>query len=191
MKMSKNLSDYLKIYKVISDESCDKIIQELEKEIWKKHEYYDVTTNKSNIVNAEKELDVLSTKNIDVKNFVEKQIYNTIYQYVIKDLNFNFMLGWQNFSDVRFNRYSVGQIMSEHCDHIHSLFEGKDKGIPILSILGCLNDDYEGGQFLMWGDEEIKISKGEIAIFPSNFLYPHQVLPITKGVRYSFVSWAW
>ena len=30
-----------------------------------------------------------------------------------------------------------------HADHIHSMFDGEKKGIPILSVLGVLNDDYE------------------------------------------------
>jgi hypothetical protein len=26
-------------------------------------------------------------------------------------------------------------------------------------------------------------------MFPSNFLYPHSVLPVTEGTRYSIVTW--
>ena len=36
----------------------------------------------------------------------------------------------------------------------------------------------------------IKINKGDILIFPSNFMYPHAVKPITKGKRYSYAAWA-
>ena len=38
--------------------------------------------------------------------------------------------------------------MAEHCDHIHSIFEGERKGIPVMTALGSLNDDYMGGEFL-------------------------------------------
>ncbi len=81
--------------------------------------------------------------------------------------------------------------MAQHCDHIHSLFEGKEKGIPILSVLGILNNNYEGGEFIMFENEEIKLNKGDILIFPSLFLYPHKVEPVKKGIRYSFISWVW
>jgi predicted 2-oxoglutarate/Fe(II)-dependent dioxygenase YbiX len=81
--------------------------------------------------------------------------------------------------------------MKQHCDHIHSLFEGERKGIPVLSIVGLLNDDFEGGEFIMWGDEVIPMSAGSVLVFPSNFMYPHRVNPVTKGTRYSFVSWSW
>jgi predicted 2-oxoglutarate/Fe(II)-dependent dioxygenase YbiX len=80
--------------------------------------------------------------------------------------------------------------MSLHCDHISNLFDGVKKGIPTMSALGLLNNDYEGGEFIMW-DRKIEFNAGDLMIFPSNFLYPHKVDPITKGERYSFVSWSW
>ena len=63
--------------------------------------------------------------------------------------------------------------------------------IPILSIVGVLNDNYQGGEFIMFDDYEIKFKPGDIIIFPSVFLYPHLVKPVTKGTRYSLVSWTW
>ena len=81
--------------------------------------------------------------------------------------------------------------MSKHCDHIKDLFEGERKGIPILSIVCVLNNNYKGGEFIMFDDYEIKFKAGDLIIFPSVFLYPHLVKPVKKGTRYSFVSWAW
>ena len=94
-------------------------------------------------------------------------------------------------SGVRLNRYSEGTLMRPHYDHIQSLFDGEKRGIPVLSIIGALNDctDYEGGAFKFWKDFEIKMNKGDILIFPSCYLYPHQVEEVTKGERYTFVSW--
>ena len=57
-------------------------------------------------------------------------------------------------------------------------------------MLGVLNNDYEGGEFVLI-DEKIDLSKGDIIIFPSNFMYPHKVEPVTKGTRYSYISWIW
>ena len=37
---------------------------------------------------------------------------------------------------------------------------------------------------------EIRLKTGDILMFPSNFMYPHEVTECTKGTRYSFVSWA-
>ena len=63
-----------------------------------------------------------------------------------------------------------------------------------LSIIINLNDDYEGGDLIFTDQKEkeikrLKLSKGSIVFFPSNFMYPHGIQPITKGTRYSIVAW--
>ena len=93
------------------------------------------------------------------------------------------------FSPIRFNKYEVGTMMRRHYDHIHSIFDGKMKGVPIVSIVGNLNEDYEGSEFHCRG-KEIRLKTGDILMFPSNFMYPHEVTECTKGTRYSFVGWA-
>ena len=87
--------------------------------------------------------------------------------------------------------YKENKKMALHCDHIHSMFDGEKKGIPILSVLGVLNDDYEGGEFILFDDYKIDFKKGDVLIFHSIFLYPHKVEPVTKGTRYSYISWVW
>ena len=37
--------------------------------------------------------------------------------------------------------------------------------------------------------KRLKLSAGSIVFFPSNFMYPHSIEPITKGTRYSIVAW--
>ena len=81
--------------------------------------------------------------------------------------------------------------MAFHSDHIHSLFDGIRKGIPILSMLGVLNDDFEGGEFILFDNYKVDFKKGDLLIFPSIFLFPHRVEPVTKGTRYSYISWLW
>ena len=41
--------------------------------------------------------------------------------------------------------------MRQHHDHIHSLFDGNEKGIPVLSFILNLND-YEGAELFFWDD---------------------------------------
>jgi len=79
--------------------------------------------------------------------------------------------------------------MENHCDHIHTMFDGTRRGIPTLTVMAALNDDYQGGELVMFEDQPIELSTGDVIIFPSNFLYPHKIEPVTSGVRYSFVSW--
>jgi len=55
-------------------------------------------------------------------------------------------------------------------------------------VVGLLNDTFTGGEFYVNG-VDMKLKKGDIIIFPSNFMYPHEVKTIKKGERYSYVSW--
>ena len=93
------------------------------------------------------------------------------------------------FSTIRFNRYGKGQIMRQHHDHIHSLFDGNEKGIPVLSFILNLNDNYRGADLYFWEDHAVHLGKGDIIMFPSLFLFPHGVTEAREGVRYSAVSW--
>lgn len=84
--------------------------------------------------------------------------------------------------------------MEKHIDHIYSCFDGDQKGIPVLSIIGILNEEYEGGDLVFYlGGEEYtpKLKTGDTIVFPSSFPWRHEVKPITSGTRYTWVSWAW
>ena len=97
-------------------------------------------------------------------------------------------------SSPRFNRYVEGEFMEKHIDHIYSCFDGNQKGIPVLSIIGILNEEYEGGDLVFYLDGEEytpKLKTGDTIVFPSAFPWAHEVKPITSGTRYTWVSWAW
>jgi predicted 2-oxoglutarate/Fe(II)-dependent dioxygenase YbiX len=80
--------------------------------------------------------------------------------------------------------------MREHFDHIYSLFDGNQRGIPVLSILILLNDDFQGGDFKINGQSQ-NMSKGDLIIFPSCFMFPHEVELVTEGTRYSLIAWGY
>lgn len=95
-------------------------------------------------------------------------------------------------SRIRLNRYVKNQLMKPHVDHITSAFDGTRRGVPVLSLVGLVNKAEEGGEFFMNfrdGYKEYLINKGELLIFPSSFLFEHEVKPVKEGVRDSFVSW--
>ena len=84
-------------------------------------------------------------------------------------------------------KYEVGGHYVPHIDH--------HKSLPrTLSAILILNDDYEGGELEFCDPTTSKISvkvekqSARLIIWPSCFLYPHAVKPITKGTRYSIVS---
>ena len=183
------LTDYIKVYPWLDKELCDQIRKEIEEATWEQHVFYN-SDGKYVTLSGDQELDV-SWDNIASRDTLTQKVWEAISQYILTDFKNDYFIGWQGFTHIRFNRYKEGMTMAKHCDHIHSMFDGKIKGIPILSIVGFLNDDYEGGEFIMFDDMEIKLKQGDILIFPSNFLYPHKVNSVTKGTRDSFVSWVW
>ena len=83
--------------------------------------------------------------------------------------------------------YSEGGFMSKHCDNIHHS-HGQQYGFPQATVLLYLNDDYEGGEFYV-ADKKFEPKRASALIFPSNFMFPHEAKVVTKGTRWSIVTW--
>ena len=85
-------------------------------------------------------------------------------------------------------KYTKGNFYRPHIDAFHTVNRQ-------LSFIFCLNEDYKGGELYFYHPttrkpySQANLKTGDLMIFPSNFLYPHQVTPVTKGVRYSVVAW--
>jgi hypothetical protein len=91
-----------------------------------------------------------------------------------------------NVAEMQLLTYSKGNFYKTHVDHFRN-------SPRILSFVFLINDNYEGGElYFELVNEIIKIpaKQGSLIIWPSGFQYPHGVLPVTKGERYSVVSWA-
>jgi len=190
----KNLKDYiLHLDNWIPKNIIDTSLKELSNDkTWQRHTFTNPRTFKSKPKNGDKELDICYGNKLTYIKELHQLTWKALEKYIVIDkIGGKSFIGWSGFSPIRFNRYNKDQIMSKHCDHIVSLFEGKNRGIPILSIVSVLNDNYKGGEFIILDDYEIKFKAGDLIIFPSVFLYPHLVKPVKKGIRYSFVSWAW
>ena len=189
--MDRDLSSYVMVLENwVSKDVCEKTISEMQNADWRQHTFYNVENGTYGTRSGSKELDIAFGNNLTTKPYIMQRIWDAYKEYLTQ-LNFPWFNGWQGFTEVRFNMYKETRLMAEHCDHIHSMFDGERKGIPTMTALGILNDNFTGGEFVMWGDEVIPMPAGSIVVFPSCFLYPHRVDPVTEGTRYSFVSWAW
>ena len=189
--MKKKLEEYiLHLDNWIPKNILNQTLKEFKSENWYQHTYTDSKTFKPFAKNANKEPDVCDGNNLTHFKKLMDLTWEALNKYIVIDkiggTTFN---GWNGFSKIRFIRYKKNQLMSKHQDHINSLFTGHTRGIPVLSIVAVLNDDYEGGEFIMFDDYEIKFKAGDLIIFPSVFLYPHLIKPVKKRTRYSFVSW--
>ena len=187
--MSYNLKDYVyKINDFLDQPTCKNIIKKVKKFNWQKHEYYSNLDNTR--ISYENDLSVLSGVDIPEIITLNKKLDYALKLYLNR-LNFSWYTYYTGYSWTRINIYDKNTLMRLHCDHIHSLFDGKNKGVPVLTILGALNDEYKGGELIMFDKEVIELKAGNLLIFPSNFLFPHEVKPIISGTRYSYVSWCW
>ena len=179
--------------KIIPADHCDAVVKYIETREWQPHEWYNNVTDTSK--SEEKmELDTqfsTSELNKELTNYVVEasEKYNQTYKFELGGKHLGKIIS--QFCSIRFNRYVPGQIMRQHHDHIHSIFDGKLKGVPVLSFILNFNDDYEGADLYFWKDTVVKLGKGDIVIFPSCFLFPHGVTDATKGKRYSAVTWGW
>ncbi len=84
-------------------------------------------------------------------------------------------------------KYTPGGKYEIHTDHYTTVARH-------LSVIINLNNNYEGGDLIFTDQKEkeikrLKLDKGSVVFFPSNFMYPHKIEPITKGIRYSIVAW--
>jgi hypothetical protein len=80
-------------------------------------------------------------------------------------------------------RYKEGEGYARHTDD----FTSEPR---VISCSFCLNDEYTGGEFNMLDQKlSFKQKKGSVLLFPSNFMYPHEVAKVVSGTRYSIVTW--
>ena len=181
------VKDYISIKNYFNNDQCQKLIRLCKDKSWAPHQWYNNQSDSSKqgstdcqVTNADVNID-------DILVPVMKQSFKD-YQEKFAPEHKKLRIFITKMTKIRLNKYEANKDMKVHIDHIHSIFDGKDKGIPILSLVGLLNDDFEGGEFYI-NNEEVKFNKGDIMIFPSNFMYPHGVKAITKGERYSYVAW--
>jgi 2OG-Fe(II) oxygenase superfamily len=87
------------------------------------------------------------------------------------------------FEDPQLLRYGKEQMFDRHIDD-HPLNTRR------VSMTYYMNDDYEGGDVSFNRfDLRFKAKKNNLLIFPSNFVYSHEVHPVTDGLRYVVVQW--
>ena len=160
--MIPRLEDFIYKEKLIPEGLCVRIMNAFPDFKWTTHTWYNTVSGNTGSHDS-KELEVVPA---------DKEFHDQLSPFVIQALD--------EYQDK----------LKQKIIHIHDIFDGVDKGVPILSIVGALNDNYEGGEFCL-GPHTFKMEQGDILLFPSSFVYPHHVNEIKKGTRCTFVSWAY
>lgn len=183
----KELSDYIKVFdNIIPSTVCDDIISNLKNSpLWSP-----AVVGKRGLTDKSiRNLDMISLSNSSIKNQskIIKEFDDKLVTFSLKAIK----RYRQDFKHVVINndtgydllRYNEGCFYTVHTD---SFLERP----RTVSCSFALNDDYEGGEFAFFDKEiKIKLKKGSVLMFPSNFMYPHEILPVLSGTRYSIITW--
>ena len=87
-------------------------------------------------------------------------------------------------SELTYLKYKKGDYYNSHTDD-------STKNRRVLSLIFALNDDFEGGEFEFFKEDKyiLKQPMGSVLVFPSNFLYPHNVCELKNGEKHSIIIW--
>lgn len=183
----KNIKDYIVVLdNVLTNDLCDAILKEFgNEEEWEKTVVGSGVID-NNIRTAETiaiSYPYVIEKNLKVRQKLDKYIFASAGLAIQKYKEKFPLCHIEEDSGYELLRYKEGQFYIQHTDS----FKARPREI---SCSFALNDDYEGGE---WGffDREmiVKAPKGSAVLFPSNFMYPHEIMPVTKGTRYSIITW--
>jgi PKHD-type hydroxylase len=179
--------DYAWVDKVFSDEECEKII-EYAKSLNKVH-MGSVGTDNSLTPTNTVDYEVRKNKIVwldpdDDSAWIYERISDAVKYMNEKYFKFDLI----GFADpIQFTKYDAPD--NKYEKHIDKWFGGK---VRKLSVVVQLSDpkDYEGGELQLYTSYKPSImnkEKGTLILFPAYTL--HEVMPLTKGVRFSLVCW--
>lgn len=182
----KNLEDYINVFEnEISEELCDRIIAEYKDS----DEWVDAKTL-SGVHKKIRNCKIISlsiestiSKNQISRKKIDDEIYSVVSKVLLK-LNSKYKnISISQDSGYGLLKYDEGGFYTQHTDNY-------TENPRTISCSICLNDDYEGGEFGFFERKlKYKLKKGSIITFPSNFMYPHEILPVLSGTRYSIITW--
>ncbi len=171
----------------ISPEICQSII-----DLAKQREFI-----KAAVLGSKGNADYNSDIRQGASNFNNQQwVYDLIWPYMVeanKEAGWNFDIS--SAESYQIGKYEVGDYYKTHIDSLgthgtkwiaedNPYLHNKVRKISMSLIL---NDDYEGGDIIIFGVNKIKKETGNMIFFPSYLA--HEVTPVTKGTRYSLVMW--
>jgi hypothetical protein len=183
----KNIDDYIVVVEgAMTHALCDAVLKEFkDEEEWVKtvvgggHVHEDIRSAETIVISYPHVIE----KNPKVRGKIDRYVFASA-GFAINKYNEKFPLAKiEEDSGYELLRYKEGQFYTQHTDS----FRARPRAV---SCSFALNDDYEGGEWGFFNREKvIKVPKGAAVMFPSNFMYPHEIMPVTKGTRYSIITW--
>ena len=187
IKPASKLEDFVQVFdNVLSPENCNLILNEYKNT----SEWEDTITGGGNVTkNIRNCMEIPISfqhsleRNFDVRKNLDDIIFESVRKVIdnYKDLIPQFRIDIDTGYELL--RYREGEFYTQHTDS----FKEQQRS---LSCSFQLNEDYEGGEFALFDREMmIRTKPGSAIVFPSNFMYPHEIMPVIKGTRYSIITW--
>jgi hypothetical protein len=186
-KYKTNIEEYIIVLEdIVSEDLCDRILLEYKDSGEWDHPVVadhsvDLTLRNASIIPLSKpsciEKNPILRKSLENEIFSLSEFASIKYNQMFPESYFSKDTGYELL------RYEVGQYYVQHTDsyRLHP---------RTVSCSFSLNDDYEGGEFAFFDRKlKYKLRKGSAILFPSNFMFPHEIMPILKGTRYSIITW--
>tara|TARA_E500000178_G_scaffold347712_1_gene401451 strand:+ start:525 stop:1070 length:546 start_codon:yes stop_codon:yes gene_type:complete len=174
----------LEVKKIIPQSFCKKIIS-----------YFDNNYGDAGTVGSGVDKNVrncLTRSLLEPQSLGEKLCSNAVKQKIFECVNH-----YKNKHNIDIKKISQLDILKYETNKFKAGYDfHQDFGGEVterhLSISICLNNEYKGGEFVFdipEGHYTIPQNVGDAVIFPSNFMFPHQVNKVTKGTRYALIGW--
>lgn len=183
----KNIEDYIQVFdNVLSDELCDRILSE-----YANSNDWQPTIIGSGVLDTKiRNTDTIGLsfqaviqQNPEIRKALDEELFKAAATAIQKYNEVFPEARIEQDSGYELLRYNEGQFYIQHTDSFL-------KQPRAVSCSFAINDDYEGGEFAFWNREKkVFLKKGSVLMFPSNFMYPHEIMPVTKGTRYSIITW--
>jgi hypothetical protein len=198
------LDNFIVLYSKNTNKNFVELLQKIEitpsaKNVWAISSLHNVEDT-DHVVNQK--IADLSNYKDPVSNILGIDVLKTNFEQSIKKNNLKFEM--QNYifpflyDYIKEYELSVKKIKSfKICEQIKSsgFHNDLDKYAAqkhFYTILVALNDDYVGGEIQFKnriGNETIKLSAGDVLIYPANNSYEHRELEVTSGTKYTAIAY--
>lgn len=181
------LEDYIYVVKkALSLDLCDEILNEFKNS----NEWEDTVIGQGRIEKSIRNCETIIIsyphiiqKNNEVRHKLDNKIFDGASK-CIQEYNAKFLhCRIEEDSGYELLKYPKGCFYIQHVDS----YKARPRSVSCSFIL---NSDFEGGEFAFFDRKlKYKLKKGDAIMFPSNFMYPHEIMPVTQGTRYSIITW--
>jgi hypothetical protein len=183
------LKKYIMVFdNIIPDELCDRILDEYSNSLDFQKTYVgdDISKRIDDNIRTCTSITIsdpkIIHKNEEVRKKIDRDIFDVVQQSLFTYTEVHPNCDFKTDDGFILLSYKTGQFYTEHTD-------GGIKN-RVLTLILILNNDYEGGKLQFFSGKYVpKLKKGSLVLFPSNFMFPHEVTKVESGTRYSIVCW--